>query len=49
VEKTSRTFIFRYTESKEMAKYSSGAPILDESGCVVGINTGLGWYEGHEF
>jgi hypothetical protein len=49
VERTSRSLIFRYTESKEMAKHSSGAPILDESGCVVGINTGLGRYEGYEF
>jgi S1-C subfamily serine protease len=32
-----------------MPKYSSGAPILDEDGCVVGINTGLGRFEGREF
>jgi hypothetical protein len=48
VEKTPRTFIFRYTESKEIAKHSSGAPILNEDGAVVGINTGLGCFNGHE-
>jgi hypothetical protein len=42
VENSSRGFIFRYEESKEMPKHSSGAPILDFNGEVVGINTGLG-------
>jgi hypothetical protein len=42
VENTARGFIFRYVDSKEMPKHSSGAPILDLDGAVVGINTGLG-------
>lgn len=42
VEKTDRTFIFRYDEVKELPKHSSGAPLLDRTGAVVGINTGLG-------
>jgi hypothetical protein len=49
VEKSSRTFIFRYEEAKELPKYSSGSAILDREGAVVGINTGLGRFEGHEF
>ncbi len=49
VEKTSRTFIFRYEESKELPSHSSGAPILDSDGAVVGINTGLGRYGDYEF
>ncbi len=49
VEKTARSFIFRYDEAKAMPPHSSGAPILDRHGHVVGINTGLGKFEGHEF
>jgi len=49
VEKTDRTFIFRYDETKEIPKHSSGAPILDRHGEVVGINTGLGRFGDHEF
>jgi len=49
VENTSRTFIFRYDEAKELPKYSSGSAILDRDGAVVGINTGLGRFGGHEF
>jgi hypothetical protein len=42
VENTPYGFIFRYEESKEMPKHSSGAPILNREGAVIGINTGLG-------
>jgi hypothetical protein len=42
VENTRRGFIFRYEDSKEIPKHSSGAPVLDLDGAVVGINTGLG-------
>lgn len=49
VEVTARTFIFRYEEAKEVPKYCSGAAILDKDGEVVGINTGLGRFGGHEF
>ncbi len=48
VEKTARSFIFRYDEAKELPKHSSGAPILDRHGAVVGINTGLGKLGGRE-
>ncbi len=49
VEKTQRSFIFRYVESKQLPQHSSGAPILDAQGAVVGINTGLGRFSGREF
>jgi hypothetical protein len=42
VENSPRGFIFRYEESKEMPKHSSGAPIVDLDDTVAGINTGLG-------
>jgi S1-C subfamily serine protease len=32
-----------------MPKQTSGAPILDRTGAVVGINTGPGHFAGHEF
>ncbi|MEP7242261.1 MAG: trypsin-like peptidase domain-containing protein [Gammaproteobacteria bacterium] len=48
VESTPGSFVFRYTEAKEMAPHSSGAALLDRDGAVVGINTGLGRFEGHE-
>jgi hypothetical protein len=49
VERTPRSFVFRYEEEKEMPKYTSGAPILDRHGNVVGINTGIGRFTGREF
>jgi hypothetical protein len=49
VEKTVDSFAFRYEEAKEMPKYTSGAPILDSRGDVVGINTGLGRFAEREF
>ena len=48
MEKTPHSFVFRYDESKEMPTRPSGAPILDEDGAVVGINTGFGRLEGHD-
>lgn len=48
VESTPRSFIFRYDETKPIAKHSSGAPILDSRGDVVGINTGLGALSGRD-
>ena len=44
VEKTERTFIFRYKESSLDLKLTSGAPILNKNGEVVGINIGGGFY-----
>jgi hypothetical protein len=49
VEKTPRSCVFRYEEPRAMPKHTSGAPILDRHGAVVGINTGLGHFAGHEF
>jgi hypothetical protein len=46
---TPRSFVFRYEEAKGMPKHTSEAPILDGDGAVVGINTGLGRFAGHEF
>jgi hypothetical protein len=48
VERTERSFVFRYDEPKEMARHSSGTAIVDRHGAVVGINTGLGRYGGRE-
>ncbi len=49
VESTPRGLIFRYVDTKGIAKHSSGAPIVDRDGAVVGINTGLGRLEQYEF
>jgi hypothetical protein len=49
VEKTPRSFVFRYEEAKEMPQYTSGAPLLDSCGDVVGINTGSGRFADREF
>ncbi|HEY4214112.1 MAG TPA: trypsin-like peptidase domain-containing protein [Steroidobacteraceae bacterium] len=49
VESAPRGLIFRYVDTKEIAKHSSGAPIVDKEGLVVGINTGLGRLEQYEF
>lgn len=49
VEKTRHSLVFRYEEAKEIPKHSSGAPILNRRGQLVGINTGFGRFSGHEF
>jgi Trypsin-like peptidase domain len=49
VEQSESSFVFRYEEAKEVAKYSSGAPILDAQGAVVGVNVGSGHYAGRQF
>ena len=48
VDRTPNSFVFRYEEAKAMPPHSSGAPILDRVGHVVGINTGLGKFAGHD-
>lgn len=49
VETTDRTFILRFANPDDVAPHSSGAPLLDREGAVVGINVGAGWYGGHRF
>lgn len=49
VEVTSQTLVFRYDDSKTAPTHLSGSAILDGNGEVVGINTGLGRFEGKEF
>ena len=49
VEATDRTFILRFSNPDEIAPYSSGAPLLDREGAVVGINVGAGWFCGQRF
>jgi len=49
VEATDRTFIIRFANSQEVAPHSSGAPLLDRDGAVVGINVGAGWFGGQRF
>jgi hypothetical protein len=49
VEVSPLTLVFRFDEVKSAPMHTSGAPILDQSGKVVGINTGRGRFEGREF
>lgn len=49
VEKTERTFIFRYKDPSIEFRMTSGAPILNKKGEVVGINAGGGFYKGKHF
>ncbi len=49
VEKTERSFIFRYKDSSLNLKLTSGAPILNKGGEVVGINIGGGFYSKQHF
>jgi len=47
VEQTERTLIFRYDQAAHVSLTSSGAPLIDRQGRVVGINIGTGWAEGY--
>ncbi|OBP13468.1 hypothetical protein A5320_18115 [Rheinheimera sp. SA_1] len=50
VECTEQTLIFRFAEiNGTEPKYTSGAPLVDRSGKVVGINIGAGRYAGQRF
>lgn len=49
VEETDRTFILRYANPEDVAPHSSGAPLVDREGAVVGINVGAGWFGGQRF
>jgi len=50
VEHTERTLIFRYVhDGRDIPRFASGAPLLDRAGEVVGINVGLGRFDGRTF
>lgn len=49
VEATERTFVLRFASADETAPHSSGAPLLDRDGAVVGINVGSGCFSGQRF
>lgn len=49
VESTDRTLVFRFANAADVAPYSSGAPLLDRDGFVVGLNVGAGAYGGARF
>ena len=49
VEQTARSLIFRFDDPDLEAPFSSGAPVLDPTGQVVGINVGGGAFGGHRF
>ncbi len=49
VQQTDQSLIFRFDNPTQEAHFSSGAPILDEAGQVVGINVGAGAFGGHRF
>ena len=46
VELSERTLVFRYSTSKPLPQYTSGAPLINREGNVVGINVGGGFFEG---
>jgi trypsin-like peptidase/ZZ type zinc finger protein len=46
VERTERTLIFRFGSTLGMPRYTSGAPLLNSRGEVVGINVGAGCLDG---
>jgi len=48
VERTDQTLIFRFAAPPNVL-YSSGAPLLNSNGEVVGINVGAGILDGHHF
>jgi len=47
VEETEKTFVFRYKVLECIPPHSSGAPLIDRQGEVVGINVGAGMLDGH--
>jgi hypothetical protein len=49
VEATERTLVFRFTSSANHAEHTSGAPLINTKGEVVGINVGRGVFGGKWF
>ncbi len=48
VEITSETFVFRFAAPAELPRYTSGAPLLNRLGEVVGVNGGMGTLDRHK-
>jgi len=49
VEITDETFVFRFAPPAELPRYTSGAPLLNRSGEVVGVNAGMGTLDNQKF
>jgi hypothetical protein len=49
VELTDRTLVFRFMASEPLPSYTSGAPLVNFIGEVVGINIGSGFVDGYRF
>ena len=47
VESTDETFIFRFAKPTILPPYTSGAPLLNRDGDVVGVNVGGGMLDGY--
>lgn len=47
VESTDETFVFRFAKATTLPPYTSGAPLLNRLGEVVGINVGGGTFDGY--
>lgn len=46
VECTDRTLVFKYEDPGEKPKYTSGSPVLNKNGEIVGISVGGGEFKG---
>ena len=46
---TPQALVFRFTSREEPPRNTSGAPLIDESGKVIGVNVGCGYFSGHHF
>lgn len=49
VDKTDYSYVFRFADGSRGPNYTSGAPILNSEGSVVGINIGRGRLAGQRF
>jgi hypothetical protein len=49
VEITDKTFIFRFAPTAKFPPYTSGAPLLNHKGEVVGLNVSAGIVDQHKF
>lgn len=48
VEITDETFVFRFAAPAELPRYTSGAPLLNRLGEVIGVNAGMGTLDKHK-